>query len=184
MTRVDRHYSKVSLVCVKYSYLPFSYNQLGVCRSLTLVNSKHFTSKDYRTKCPISSKNPHFLICNVHRPSYQLLQRQPKTWLTVALSNLMSASGRHIGLCEAVSPTLKVHLEEESLTRHNQQVLIGGVYRLDWAQVSPMRHQPRPELSGELAKWEGNTIKCQGQLNFKCIRSGSPVVSLFAAKRF
>lgn len=62
--------------------------------------------------------------------------------------------------------------------------LIGGVYRLDWAQVSPMRHQPGPELPGALAKWEGNTIKCQGQLNYKCIRSSLSVASLFAAKGF
>lgn len=93
----------------------------------------------------------------------------------------MSLSERHIRLTEAISPTQKVHLEAESLTLHNQKVLIGGVYRLDWAQVSPLRHQPGPEHPGALAKWEGNTIKCQDQLNYKCIRTSSSVASLFAA---
>lgn len=65
------------------------------------------------------------------RCGYQLLQLQPKTGLVVALSDLMCMSGRHIGLSEANSPTQKVNLEAKSLTWHNQEVLIGVVYRLD-----------------------------------------------------
>lgn len=40
-------------------------------------------------------------------PGYQLLQRQLKTWLAVALSNLMSMSGGRIRLAEAISPLRK-----------------------------------------------------------------------------
>lgn len=110
-------------------------------------------------------------ISDFHQPGYQLLQRQPNTRLAVAPSNLMSTFGRHIWLSKAIYPTQKADLDAESLTWHNQEVLIGKVYRLDWAQVSPMRHQAGPELPGELGKWEGNTIKCQRQLNYKCIKS-------------
>lgn len=84
---------------------------------------------------------------------------------------------------EPSPPDPKVESETEALTRRNQEVLIGGVYRPDRAQVSPMRHQRGPALPGASAKWDENTIKCQDQLNNKCIRPSWAAVSLFVAER-
>lgn len=88
-------------------------------------------------------------------------------------------SGRLIGLARAIA----VEPESEALTRRNQEVLIGGVYRPDRAQVSPMRHRRGPALPGASAKWDENTIKCQDQLNNQCIRPGWAAVSRCAAER-
>lgn len=43
-----------------------------------------------------------------------------------------------------------------------------------------MRHQSSP---GASAKWEENTIKCQGQLSYECINPNELVSGLLAAKR-
>lgn len=128
----------------------------------------------YRGKCPNSSKIP-----TSSAPLWARLS------VTAASTEDMISGGpvkrnehvwRTYSTCWSYLPTQKVRSEAESLTRHNQQVLIGGVNRLDWAQVSPMRHRAGPELSGAFAKWGGNTIKCQGQLNYKCIRPSSQLL--------
>lgn len=84
---------------------------------------------------------------------------------------------------EPSPPDPRVESETEALTRRNQEVLIGGVYRPDPAQVSPMRHRRGPALPGASAKWDENTIKRQDQLNNKCIRPSRAAVSLCAAGR-
>lgn len=123
------------------------------------------------------------LSSSFHWLCYQLLCHQRKTWLVVALSKLMIMLGRRIVLSVVISSTLNVDLEAKSLTWYNQKVLIGTIYCLDWAQVSPMRHQQGPKLPGALVKWEENTIKCQSQLNCKCIMPSS-VLCLLDAKGF
>lgn len=95
----------------------------------------------------------------------------------------MSVSGRHICLAGAISSNLDVDSEAEALTWRNQEVLIGGDYRPDRAQVSPMRHRRGPALPGASAKRDENTINCQGQLNNKRIRPAWPAASMFAAER-
>lgn len=103
--------------------------------------------------------------------------------LAASLSDLMNVSGRRICLSGAIGPNPSVHSEAEALTWRNQEVLIGRGYRLHRAQVSPMRRRRGPALPGAPAKWDENTINCQGQLKHKCIRPAWPMVSMFATLR-
>lgn len=106
-----------------------------------------------------------------------------KPWLAASLSDLMNVSGRHICLSGAIGSNPSVHSEAKALTWRNQEVLIGGGYCLHQAQVSTMRRLRGPALPGAPAKWDENTINCQGQLKHKCIRPAWPMVSMFATLR-